>query len=61
MTSILVVDDSAVDRKIVGGLLEQRPDYQEFYAEDGTDALLNMERWNTVPPAMSPKSSSRKN
>ncbi len=44
MTSILVVDDSAVDRKLVGGLLEQRPDYQVFYAEDGTDALLKMER-----------------
>ncbi len=44
MTSILVVDDSAVDRRIVGGLLAQRPDYQVFYAEDGTDALLKMER-----------------
>lgn len=44
MTKILVVDDSAVDRKIVGGLLEQRPDYHVFYAEDGTDALVRMER-----------------
>ncbi len=44
MTNILVVDDSAVDRRIVGGLLEQRPDYKVAYAEDGTDALVKMER-----------------
>jgi CheY-like chemotaxis protein len=43
MTNILVVDDSAVDRTIVGGLLEQRPDYNVVYAEDGTDALVKME------------------
>jgi CheY-like chemotaxis protein len=43
MTNILVVDDSAVDRRIVGGLLEQRPDFHVFYAEDGTDALRKME------------------
>lgn len=44
MTKILVVDDSAVDRRIVGGLLEQHPDFQVAYAEDGTDALHKMER-----------------
>lgn len=43
MTNILVVDDSAVDRTIVGGLLEQRPDYSVVYAKDGTDALVKME------------------
>ncbi len=43
MTNILVVDDSFVDRRIVGGLLEQRSDFQIFYAEDGTDALRQME------------------
>ncbi len=43
MTNILVVDDSFVDRRIVGGLLEQRSDFQVFYAEDGTDALRQME------------------
>jgi len=43
MTNILVVDDSAVDRTIVGGLLEQRPDYTVLYAEDGTDALVKMQ------------------
>lgn len=44
MTNILVVDDSAVDRTIVGGLLEKRPDYSVAYAEDGTDALVTMEQ-----------------
>ncbi len=44
MTNILVVDDSAVDRAIVGGLLDQRPDYTVVYAEDGTDALIKMEQ-----------------
>ena len=44
MTNILVVDDSAVDRTIVGGLLEQRPDYTVVYAKDGTDALVKMEQ-----------------
>lgn len=43
MTNILVVDDSFVDRRIVGGLLEQRSDFHVFYAEDGTDALRQME------------------
>ena len=43
MTNILVVDDSAVDRRIVGGLLEQRSDFHVVYAEDGTDALRKME------------------
>lgn len=44
MTNILVVDDSAVDRTIVGGILEQRTDYCVAYAEDGTDALVKMEQ-----------------
>ncbi len=43
MTNILIVDDSAVDRRIVGGLLAQRSDFRVTYAEDGTDALRNME------------------
>ncbi|MFO7905211.1 MAG: response regulator [Planctomycetota bacterium] len=44
MTNILVVDDSAVDRTIVGGILEHRSDYSVTYAEDGTDALVKMEQ-----------------
>jgi CheY-like chemotaxis protein len=44
MTNILVVDDSAVDRRIVGGLLERHPGFRVGYAEDGTDALRKMEQ-----------------
>lgn len=42
-TNILVVDDSAVDRRLVGGLLEKRADFAVSYAEDGLDALRKME------------------
>jgi CheY-like chemotaxis protein len=44
MTKILVVDDSAVDRRVVSGLLEQRPGFEVSCAEDGTNALLMMEQ-----------------
>jgi len=44
MTSILVVDDSATDRRMVGGLLERHPEFEVEYAEDGMDALRKMER-----------------
>lgn len=43
MTTILVVDDSAVDRRIAGGLLEKEPDCQVFYAEDGHQALKSVD------------------
>ena len=43
-TNILVVDDSAVDRTLVSGLLAKRPDYTVVCAEDGTDALVKMEK-----------------
>lgn len=36
---VLVVDDSPVDRQIVGGLLEMDPFIQVQYAESGRDAL----------------------
>jgi len=39
MTTVLVVDDSAVDRRLVGGLLEKRPDWKIAYATDGVEAL----------------------
>ena len=39
MTTILVVDDSAMDRRIAGGLLEKDDDCQVIYAEDGAAAL----------------------
>lgn len=39
MAHILVVDDSATDRRIAGGLLERRTDWVVEYAGDGRDAL----------------------
>ncbi len=39
MATILVVDDSAVDRRFVGGLLKRQADYAVEFAEDGSDAL----------------------
>jgi DNA-binding NarL/FixJ family response regulator len=40
----MVVDDSAVDRRMVGGLLQHRPDFEVVYAEDGMDALRQMDQ-----------------
>lgn len=39
MTAILVVDDSAVDRRVVRGLLERAGEYHVFEAGDGDAAL----------------------
>jgi CheY-like chemotaxis protein/anti-sigma regulatory factor (Ser/Thr protein kinase) len=39
MATVLVVDDSAVDRRLIGGLLEKGPRYQIEYAADGAEAL----------------------
>lgn len=39
MTSILVVDDSAVDRRLAGGLLEKDGDFSVRYAIHGADGL----------------------
>ena len=43
MTSVLVVDDSALDRKLAGGLLEKRLEIAVLYANDGRDALKQFE------------------
>lgn len=43
MTGILVVDDSAVDRRLAGGLLEKHTESTIYYAEDGVDALDQIE------------------
>jgi CheY-like chemotaxis protein len=43
MTTILIVDDSATDRRLAGGLLGQMDDVNVEYAVDGGDALLKME------------------
>ena len=43
MVRILVVDDSAVDRKLAGGLLQKNPHWQVHYAADGAAALKEIE------------------
>lgn len=42
MPRVLVVDDSAVDRRFVGGLLARDGRYQVDFAEDGAIALTHM-------------------
>ena len=39
MTMVLVVDDSAIDRRLVGGLLGKASDWEIEYAADGAEAL----------------------
>ncbi|NQU24842.1 MAG: response regulator [Candidatus Nealsonbacteria bacterium] len=39
MVTILTVDDSAVDRRLVGGLLEKEADFRIEYAAHGVEAL----------------------
>jgi CheY-like chemotaxis protein len=39
MTTVLVVDDSRVDRRLVGGLLSKHPQWKIEYAADGDEAL----------------------
>jgi CheY-like chemotaxis protein/anti-sigma regulatory factor (Ser/Thr protein kinase) len=43
MTSILVVDDSAMDRTLIGGLLERELEVAVLQASDGCDALRQFE------------------
>ncbi|OHB79191.1 MAG: hypothetical protein A2W31_07755 [Planctomycetes bacterium RBG_16_64_10] len=42
MPTVLVVDDSAVDRRLVAGILEKGSDLDVEFAEDGMDALTRM-------------------
>ncbi len=42
MTTILVVDDSAVDRRLAGGILEKHGDLTIEYAKNGADALAKI-------------------
>lgn len=44
MTSVLVVDDSAADRKLAGGLLERQLAIAVSFATDGADALRHFDR-----------------
>ena len=43
MSRILVVDDSAVERRMIGGLLGENPDWTIDYAGDGAEALVRCE------------------
>ena len=43
MAMLLVVDDSAMDRRLVGGILEKNPDWTVIYAVNGKDALAEIE------------------
>lgn len=42
MATVLVVDDSSVDRRFVGGLLARDGRFQVEFAEDGSQALARM-------------------
>jgi CheY-like chemotaxis protein len=44
MTTVLVVDDSAIDRRLVGGLLSKASDWQIEYAADGAEAMTRTEQ-----------------
>ena len=49
MPTVLVVDDSAVDRRLVGGLLTKSPGIEVEYAADGKEALRKTQ---VKPPAL---------
>ncbi len=44
MTNVLVVDDSADSRRLVGGLLTKNEDWQVRFADNGLDALEQLEQ-----------------
>ncbi|REJ93459.1 MAG: response regulator [Planctomycetota bacterium] len=50
MARVLVVDDSAVDREIVGGLLKKAGDFEVTHAPDGAAALKSIEE--SLPDAI---------
>ena len=43
MPCILLVDDSSVDRRLIGGLMSKELDWLVEYATSGTEALQGME------------------
>jgi CheY-like chemotaxis protein/anti-sigma regulatory factor (Ser/Thr protein kinase) len=42
MAKILIVDDSAVEQRLAGGLLQASPDFELQYADNGREALEQM-------------------
>ncbi len=49
MPTVLVVDDSAVDRRLVGGMLAKSPGIDVDFASDGKEALRKVQ---ASPPAL---------
>lgn len=45
MPTVLVVDDAAVDRKLIGGILGKAAELQVQFASDGTEALARIEQF----------------
>ncbi len=43
MTRVLVVDDSATDRRLAGGLLEKKAGWEVYYAANGREAMEILE------------------
>ncbi len=43
-TRVLVVDDSAIDRRLAGGIVESSDGLTVLYAGDGLEALALLER-----------------
>ena len=52
MAKILVVEDSSVDRVLVGGLLGKEPTWEIEFANDGLEGLARIHRGN--PQAIEP-------
>ena len=44
MARVLVVDDTAVDRRLAGGLLEKSPNLEVVYANNGNEAIESINR-----------------
>ncbi len=50
MATILVVDDSSIDRKLVAGLLEPVSDFEVRFANDGEEAIASLQE--SLPDAV---------
>jgi CheY-like chemotaxis protein len=44
MNHFLIVDDSAVDRELMRGLIERRPEYHAAFASNGLEAIEHLEQ-----------------
>ena len=48
MATVLIVDDTAVDRQLAGGLLARNPSIEVCYAENGNEALEVIKRFVAI-------------